>query len=43
MFRQIYEVSLAVFLLQGVLIPVLLLLSGTMWFRQMARLSGLER
>ena len=43
MFRQVYEVSLAVFLLQGVLIPVLLLLAGTLWFRQMARLSGLER
>ena len=42
-FRQIYEVGLAVFLLQGALIPVLLLLSGTMWFRQMARLSGMER
>ena len=43
MFRQVYEVGLAVFLLQGVLIPVLLFLAGTLWFRQMARLSGLER
>lgn len=43
MFRPIYEVSLAVFLLQGALIPVLLVVAGTSWFRQMSRLSGLER
>ncbi len=43
MFRQIYEIALALFLLQGVLIPVLLLASGLAWFRQMARLSVVEK
>ena len=43
MFRQIYETSLAVFLLQGVSIPILLLVAGTQWFRQMSRLSVVEK
>jgi hypothetical protein len=43
MFRQIYEAGLALFLLQGVSIPILLLVSGTAWFRQMSRLSVLQK
>ena len=43
MFRQIYEIAAMVFLLQGVLIPVLLLVAGTAWFGQMSRLSALEK
>ncbi|MGZ8313065.1 MAG: hypothetical protein ACXWUR_13485 [Allosphingosinicella sp.] len=43
MFRQIYETGLAIFLLQGVSIPLLLLVSGTAWFRQMSRLSVVEK
>ena len=43
MFRQVYEIALAIFLLQGVLIPILLLVSGLAWFRQMGRLAVVEK
>lgn len=40
MFRQIYEASIAVFLLQGVLLLPLLIVVGTAWRRQGARLNA---
>ncbi len=43
MFRQVYEIAVAVFLLQGLLIPVLLLVSGIAWSRQIARLTVMEK
>ena len=43
MFRPIYEIALVIFLLQGLLIPVLLLASGIALSRQLARLSVMER
>lgn len=43
MFRQIYEIALAIFLLQGVLIPVLLVAVGIAWYRQASRLTVLEK
>ncbi len=43
MFRQVYEVALGIFLLQGLLIPVLLLVSGIVWSRQISRLTVMEK
>ena len=43
MFRTIYEIALVIFLLQGVLIPVLLLFSGIALSRQLARLTVMEK
>lgn len=43
MFRHIYEIALAVFLAQGILIPLLLVAAGIAWFGQMARLAALEK
>ena len=43
MFRLIYEAGLALFLLQGVSIPILLLVAGIAWFRQMSRLSVVQK
>ena len=43
MFRQVYEIALGIFLLQGLLIPVLLLVSGIAWSRQIARLTVMEK
>lgn len=43
MFRQVYEIALGIFLLQGVLIPVLLVVSCTVWFRQISRLTVMEK
>ena len=43
MFLHIYQISLAVFLLQGILTPLLVIAAGIMWSRQNARLTELER
>lgn len=43
MFRLVYEVALAIFLLQGVLIPVLLTATAISWFRQISRLNVMEK
>ena len=43
MFRLVYEIALGIFLLQGVLIPVLLVVAGTAWFRQISRLTVMEK
>jgi hypothetical protein len=43
MFRQIHEIALTIFLLQGLLITVLLLVSGIVWARQIARLTVMEK
>lgn len=42
MFRQIYEAALALFLVQGVAIPLLLLVAGWQWHRQIKRMSVIE-
>ena len=42
MFRPIYEAAAAIFLLQGVLIPILLVAAGGAWFRQLSRLAAVE-
>jgi len=41
MFRDVYEFCMAVFLLQGALLLLMLVLSGVAWFRQMARLAAI--
>ena len=43
MFRQIYEAGLALFLLQGVSIPILLLVAGIAWYRQNSRMSVVKK
>ena len=43
MFRQIYEAGLGLFLLQGVSIPILLLVAGIAWYRQISRLSVVKK
>jgi len=43
MFRQIYELCMAAFLMQGALLLPMLVLSGVAWFRQMARLAAIEQ
>ena len=43
MFRLVYEAAAIVFLLQGVLIPLLLVLFGTAWLRQTSRLALMKR
>lgn len=42
MFRQFYEMTAWVFMLQGVLIPWLVVVASFFWFRQMARSTALE-
>ncbi|MEP7211558.1 MAG: hypothetical protein ABI791_00675 [Acidobacteriota bacterium] len=42
MFLYFYQISLAVFLLQGVLTPLLVIAAGLVWQRQNGRLSALE-
>jgi hypothetical protein len=43
MFRLVYEAAAAVFLLQAVLIPLLLVVFGAAWFRQTSRLAAMKR
>ena len=43
MFKLVYQAAAAVFLLQGVLIPMLLVIFGTAWFRQTSRLAAMKR
>lgn len=43
MFRQVYEIGLAIFLFQGVLIPILLIVAGIAWYRQVSRLNAMEK
>lgn len=43
MSRQVYEIALGIFLLQSVLIPVLLIATGIVWYRQVSRLNAMER
>src|ERR1051325_3573661 len=42
MFRYFYQVCVALFLAQGVSIPLLLILSGRLWWKQGKRLDGLK-
>ena len=43
MFRLVYQGAATVFLLQGVLIPLLLVGFGVAWFRQTSRLEAMKR
>lgn len=43
MFQHVYEVSTAIFLLQGALLAPLVLWSCYAWYRQMARFAALEK
>ena len=43
MFRLVYEAAATIFVLQGVLIPVLLVGFGAAWFRQSSRLAAMKR
>jgi hypothetical protein len=42
-FRLVYEAAATVFLLQGLLTPVLMFAFGAAWFRQMERLAAVKR
>ena len=42
-FRPIYEAAATVFLLQGLLTPVVMFAFGGVWFRQMERLAAVKR
>jgi hypothetical protein len=41
MFEYVYQIAVVIFLLQGVLIPFILLVSGLVWWRQSRQLERL--
>ena len=43
MFAYFYQLCIVIFLLQGVLSPLLLIFSGVLWFRQSQRLESLKK